>query len=156
MVIISLTDFIKWNHVFSKDFAMNVLTKVWPSTTRPWFKKTFHFYNCLALTFQHCGLGHDKADPCLPVPGGLTQHLPHGNTHLLKSYYSWRWPTSLVTAVELFKNIVICAGWDIYCSEMLPVNLTVFLAKCGWAFALYRSDFLSSVFYVSDAKLRII
>ena len=75
---------LKRNHVFSKDFAMNVLTKVWPSTTRPWLKKTFHFYNCLALTFQHCGLGHDKADPCLPVPGGLTQHLPHGNTHLLK------------------------------------------------------------------------
>ena len=110
MVIISLTDFmkrnffvktdglsqaclsfamarkgaLKRNHVFSKDFAMNVITKVWSSTTRPWLKKTFHFYNCLALTFQHCGLGHDKADPCLPVPGGLTQHLPHGNTHLLK------------------------------------------------------------------------
>lgn len=30
---------------------MNVLTKVWPSTTRPWLKKTFHFYNCLTISW---------------------------------------------------------------------------------------------------------
>ena len=45
---------------------------------------TYFTYNFEGITFQHCGLGHDKTDPCLPVPGGLTQHLPHGNTHLLK------------------------------------------------------------------------